>query len=238
MGNKKIAIHQPNLFPWLGYFYKMYWSDAFVLLDDVQMQKTGSNYTNRTSILSASGQPLYLTIPISRPSGAQLICDVVVSDKSWKKKFMGSLQANYAKSPFFKKNKDFVFDLIDTASSNLSEFNSYAIIKISGLLGISECKIKKSSDFNVFQDPTGRLIGLVKSLEGNVYISGAGGDNYQETELFKLSGIDIEYVKYPGFEYVQSGTQGFVKGLSVLDAIFYVDFVGVMQLLKRQMPLV
>jgi hypothetical protein len=39
--NKIIAIHQPNYIPWLGYFYKIYQSDIFVFLDDVQYSNKG-----------------------------------------------------------------------------------------------------------------------------------------------------------------------------------------------------
>ena len=43
--SKVIAIHQPNYIPWLGYFYKIYESDIFVFLDDVQFSNKGmQNY--------------------------------------------------------------------------------------------------------------------------------------------------------------------------------------------------
>jgi hypothetical protein len=42
--SKLIAIHQPNLFPWMGYFAKIAKSDAFVFLDHVVLNP-------RTSIL-------------------------------------------------------------------------------------------------------------------------------------------------------------------------------------------
>ena len=48
--NMLCAVHQPNFFPWLGYLDKIKTSDKFVLLDDVQIQKTGSTYTNRVAL--------------------------------------------------------------------------------------------------------------------------------------------------------------------------------------------
>ena len=45
----KIAIHQPNFFPWAGYFLQDLFVDIFVFLDDVQYSK--NSYTNRASII-------------------------------------------------------------------------------------------------------------------------------------------------------------------------------------------
>jgi hypothetical protein len=44
----KIAIHQPNLWPWFPYFYKMHRADIFVLLTECQFEKNG--YQNRARI--------------------------------------------------------------------------------------------------------------------------------------------------------------------------------------------
>ena len=49
--DKIVAIHQPNFFPWLGYFDKINKSDIFIFLDDVQFPKKGGNWTNRVQLM-------------------------------------------------------------------------------------------------------------------------------------------------------------------------------------------
>ena len=58
-----VAIHQPNFFPWLGYFDKLDRADTFVLLDTVEFSK-GSR-TNRVEVL-VGGRPHWITAPVQR----------------------------------------------------------------------------------------------------------------------------------------------------------------------------
>ena len=43
----KIAIHQPEHFPYMGFFQKMEAADMFVILDDVQFTKGNFQHRNR-----------------------------------------------------------------------------------------------------------------------------------------------------------------------------------------------
>lgn len=45
----RIAIHQPNLIPWLPFFYKMAMVDKFIILDNVQFEKGGFQNRYKTS---------------------------------------------------------------------------------------------------------------------------------------------------------------------------------------------
>jgi len=62
-----VAVHQPNFFPWFGYFVKIALSDTFILLDDVQIPWRG--YTRRTKIRRPGNDPLLEWCPVIIPSG-------------------------------------------------------------------------------------------------------------------------------------------------------------------------
>jgi hypothetical protein len=222
MGNIVVGIHQPNFMPWLGYFYKIWQSNVFIFLDDVQFQKTGSNYTNRVNI-NIGGQSKYLTIPIMRSSGVFNINEAKFLNENWKKKVIGTLQANYGKAMFFKQNKDFIFELINYKTNNLAQYNINFILKISKKLNLT-VKFVKSSDFNVSTTSTQRLIDLIKKVNGTIYLSGKGGDNYQNKEMFEKLNIRLIYNKMPQYKYLQYKTDNFIPGLSIVDAIFNVGF--------------
>src|SRR5665213_2971606 len=92
-----VAIHQPNLYPWLGYFNKIAQADVFVFLDDVQIQKTGASYTNRVSI-ALDGRAHPVTAPIRREAGLWTIADTRFSDEGWRARTIKTLQGAYAKA--------------------------------------------------------------------------------------------------------------------------------------------
>ena len=217
-----VAIHQPNFMPWLGYFYKIWQSDIFIFLDDVQFIKTGSNYTNRVSI-NISNQNRYITIPIKRGSGIHNINKTEFLNEKWKKKVIGTLQANYAKSPYFNQNKELIFELINFKSNNLADYNINFIESISKELNI-DTKFIRSSKFNVKTKSTQRLIELIKKVDGKIYLSGEGGDNYQEHNMYRESDIEVAYNNMPNFRYTQPKIEEFIAGLSVVDAIFNMGF--------------
>jgi len=222
--DKIVGIHQPNFMPWLGYFYKIWQSDVFVFLDDVQIIKTGSSYTNRVEI-NNNGKRTYLTVPIKKSKDFSLINETRIINNGWKKKALKTLQQNYSKADFFNSYKDFIFELISFENDNLSEYNIHFITAVSQKLDF-DTNLVKSSDFKIEAKSTERLIELVKKVEGKVYLSGSGGDKYQEKEMFDKNGIKLIYNKLPEFQYKQIKTDEFIPGLSIIDAIFNIGFEG------------
>ena len=125
----KIAIHQPNFLPWIGYFHKIAQVDKFVFLDDVQLPR-GKSFCYRAKIL-LSGKEIWLSIPLTGKSQKPLIKDTKVDiNQNWKVKHLKTLEFNYKKQNCF----DDIFSIIEkvykTNSTFLIDYNIPLITKI------------------------------------------------------------------------------------------------------------
>ena len=220
MDNRVVGIHQPNFMPWLGYFYKISQSDVFIFLDDAQYPKTTGTYLNSVNFLMNSTSSS-LILPIKKIKGEYWsINETNIADSiKNKRKIVGKLQGNYAKAKYFKEHKNFIFDLIEFQSDNLSEYNMHFINSILLELNI-DTKIIKSSKFNLNSTSTQRLVDLIELVNGNIYLSGKGGDNYQDKKLYEDANIKLQYNQLPKFEYEQHKSKEFIGGLTIVDAIF------------------
>ncbi len=214
-----LAAHQPNFFPWLGYFNKIHRSDVFVLLDDVQMVKTGSTWFNRTYLL-INKEARFITVPVARPSGTVSIKDSLVLDFKWKKRVLSSLESSYGRHPYFKNYIPDISLLVENSSESLCSFNLNAIYHFIDLFEMDKSKLVLSSTLNVQSSSTRRLIDLTKATGCDSYLEGGGATGYQEDSLFQAEGVSLVKQNFVHPKYPQKGSDQFVMGLSVLDALF------------------
>ncbi|MCX7829465.1 MAG: WbqC family protein [Acidobacteria bacterium] len=227
----KVAIHQPNYLPWLGYFNKIQKCDVFVFLDNVQYSK--NSYTNRTQILSNTGR-MWLTQPVSLSGhfGCE-IKDITIAVADWKEKHKKTIRQFYCKHKFFN-DLALLIDYYDEVNSqNLAEVNISLIMKICEILKI-ERKFIISSKLSLSEscDATDRIVQIMKYLRGTVYLSGKGGMKYHDERLFKENGIVVEYLIWKDKPYQQYKRNSFEEGLSTIDAIANIGIAGVSQLLQ------
>jgi hypothetical protein len=226
-----IGIHQPNFFPWFGYFLKIIRSDIFVFLDNVQIVQTGGSFTNRT-YLNIHGNSKYFTAPIKRIPGKQLINETHFANDLWQKKLKGTLQINYSKVPFYKQNIDLLHYLIDYHSKNLSDFNINAIKTLSEYLNIRSTFVLSSS-LKADGTATERLTGIIKCLGGDTYLSGMGAEKYQQDNIFKNYNIKLIFNEFDYPLYNQLNTVQFIKGLSIIDMLLNAGKDGVQEFLRK-----
>lgn len=222
----RISIHQPNFFPWLGFFHKIVNSDVFVIFDHVQFPQKGSTWGNRVRFL-IGGEDKWFTVPILRSGkNVQNYNEIMFEGRqNWRKKMVHMLQANYSKSPFAEEVFEAILPIIYFESENLAEYNLNAILGILKLLDNPQKKIVKSSSIEVNGKGTDLLVNIVKNLNGDIYLAGGGASGYQVDKLFEQNGIDLLYQNFQHPKYAQHKTKSFVPGLSILDTLFNAGFV-------------
>ena len=73
-----VSIHQPEHFPYLGFFQKMKESDLFIILDNVKFKK--NNFQNRNRFLNSNGEEEWFTVPVEKKANSKLIKDVLSTE--------------------------------------------------------------------------------------------------------------------------------------------------------------
>jgi hypothetical protein len=215
------AIHQPNFFPWLGYFDKIRRADIFVFMDDVTYPKSGSGsgtWINRVK-LAIQGDAQWVTCPVRRVHGKQNICNVVIDDRQpWRNKLLKTLHANYRRAPGYESAMALLEPLIQNEIDILADFNIHAISTLARKLSVG-ARFLRQSELAVEGTATELLIALTKAVGADTYLSGGGASGYQEDALFAVHGIALQYQNFMPTLY--GPEQRWLPGLSVIDYLMW-----------------
>ncbi|MBU1695326.1 MAG: WbqC family protein [Verrucomicrobia bacterium] len=230
---KIVAIHQPNFFPWLGYFAKMARVDCFVFLDNVQIPKTGGSWVNRVKLLM-NQKAGWFTLPIDRSyHGTRLITEVQIAMGAGERTSLADkVRLNYKKAPFFDEVFPVLEPLLRNPEMNLAEFNIHAASSLAIRIGFPESMFVRSSSLpSIGEVSTDRLVTIVREVGGSAYLYGGGAVDYQENEKFDQTGLGVIAQTFAHPTYPQFNTAVFVPGLSVIDSLMNVGFAGTRELL-------
>ncbi len=211
-----VAIHQPQYLPWLGYFDKILTADAFCFLDNVQFKK--NEWQNRNRIKTSQGWQ-WLSVPVTYRF-PQKISEVGINNRvDWRRKHMQALISSYGKAPFFQGCIG-VFEAVYARDwQMLYELNICLVEEILKLAGIENKMLLKSSDLNLCEDPTLRLIDICRAAGGDTYLSGRDGAKYMDLKQFEQNGIRVIFQDFQHPEYSQLFGD-FQANLSIVDLLF------------------
>jgi WbqC-like protein family len=215
---KSVAIIQSNYIPWKGYFDMIKKVDAFVLLDDVQY--TRRDWRNRNLIKTPQGLQ-WLTIPVEvKGKFDSKINEVKVADPNWAQDHWNKIKQAYTKATHFKEMSPLMEQAyLGLTEQSLSKINYHFLTVINSILEI-ETPLFWSHDFEVSNEKSTRLLDICKKLEATVYLSGPAAKDYLKVELFKSSGIDVEWMTYEGYQPYRQLHGAFEHSVSILDLIF------------------
>lgn len=217
-----VAIHQPNFFPWLGYFDKIRRADAFVFLDEVDYPRSGSggmgSWLNRVRV-RVRDEPHWLTLPLRRmPLGSPVSAARIDDGQPWRRRILGTLEANYRRAPRYDATMALISPLLADPEPALALFNMRAIGMIAAHLGLST-RFLRQSELAVDGRGTELLVRLVAAAGGTAYLAGGGAAGYQEDGIFAQSGIELVAQNFQPAVY--GHPYPFIPGLSVIDYLMH-----------------
>ena len=178
----KVTIHQPEHFPYEGFFQKMKEADLFVILDNVRFRK--NYFQNRNKFINKQGVEEWFGVSVPKKSTSMQIKDIVAVDSSinnWRKKVTSKLLHN------FKVDLSKIYEY-----EKLIDINIASIQWCRSHLGITTPMVF-ASELGVEGSKTQLLLDICKKTKAKTYLSGPSGKDYLNLELFKKENIDVEF---------------------------------------------
>jgi WbqC-like protein family len=231
---RPVAIHQPNFFPWLGYFDKIRRVDVFVVLDTVQHQKTGGTWSNRVK-LNVGGEARWAIAPTVRNyHGVKRISDIEFDESTpWREKLIKTLETSYGRAPYFAEAMGLLQALVLNPERQMCVYNMHAIRVLVDALVEPAPELVFASELSAEGNATDLLIALVRAVGGDTYLSGGGAGGYQDPAKFEQAGVRLVFQNFHHPVYPQHASEGFIAGLSIADALFNCGLGGTRQLLRQ-----
>jgi hypothetical protein len=230
-----VGIHQPNLFPWLGFFNKIYRSDVFVYLDHVENNPRSAIYTKRVKII-ANKQEHWLTCGI-KSEGEAIFYPInkmkIDNPSRLRDKHIKTIELNYRKSPFYNEVFPLINQFYNHESDLICDRNIAFIESVCDKLYIRS-KREMSSKMDIRSSSNQMLIDIINNVKGTLYMPGGGASEYQQDEMFVKNGIGIQPQNFSHPSYPQFNSPTFVPGLSVVDALMNIGFKETEKLVKNE----
>jgi hypothetical protein len=227
---RTIAMMQPYLFPYLGYFQLIKAADVFVLGDDLQFIRAG--WVNRNRIL-CNGQPRLITFPLKKdhfelPIMQRQLIDGFADEAA---RIVNLIRQNYRKAPFFAHVMPLLESLIRFPQLNLALYAEHALRELCAYLQIST-PILRGSDLALepCTDKQDRVIRIARELSATTVLNSIGGLELYDRDHFARNGLLLRFFKMDAIEYPQFA-HTFVPNLSIIDVLMFNSVGRIQELL-------
>ena len=233
----KIAIMQPYLFPYLGYFQLIKAVDFFGIGDDVQYIKGG--WINRNRIL-ANKVPYTFTFSVKKDSYQKVIKERFFSENFdvEKDKLVRILAMHYKKAPYFSNTMEVINSIFEFRETNVSKFIVHQLSTLCQYLDINTTfldsdlwQIDGNSNISV-EERAIKKLGRLNEIGINHFVNPVGGKELYTKGFFKENNFELSFLEHKEIVYKQFNNE-FTPRLSILDVMMFNSTEEINDMLKE-----
>lgn len=180
----KVTIHQPDLLPYSGFWFKMATSDVFILSVHDQFQKHG--YQRRVTMRGTWCSHQL----VGKPSMVPI--NTVEVAEGWQQRLVDVIRGRYVGARHFRtRGEELTERILASEGRLLHEVNIAMIEIVKDMLGIATPLVVTDPPEEAGTD---RLIEQVRMVGGTSYLAGPGGRAYMGEDAearFARSGLEL-----------------------------------------------
>lgn len=227
----KLAIMQPYIFPYIGYFQLINAVDKFVIYDDVAFINKG--WINRNNVL-VGGKASLFTIPLVGASQNKLIREIDIENlQSLRKKLLKTIEQSYKKAPYFEQVFQLIEQVFDSGINNIAEFTTLSIKATCEYIGITTPIVDSSTIYkNEHLKAQERILDICLQEQANHYINPIGGMSLYDKAFFDAHQIRLNFIQTQSIVYKQFNNE-FVPFLSIIDVMMFNSKSEIQRLLNE-----
>ena len=228
-----VAAHQPNFFPYLGFFDKLRQADIFVIRDEVLFADRDFHHRNKIRVNSHDNEnhPKWQWIGVSVEKQREYIRHMKIKDGKkgrmyWRDQLLHDLQSSYGNAEHFQRFFPEIEKIVNNSSLMLIDLNLEVIrflarqFKINTpLIMASELRLKPEGYDGAKTDASQDLVDICKAVGARRYLSGNGAREYVEPNTFEDAGVELDFHDFIHPVYRQN-YNGFLSHMSAIDALF------------------
>ena len=230
----KVVISQSMLFPWVGLLEQVNIADVFVHYDDVQFSK--GSFVNRVQLKMPEGIK-WMTVPLKQLHLGQRINEIQIPPSSqWREKHFDLLKRSLGDAPYVSDAMKIMEIVYAVDYPHLGALASASMLSLVNYFGIdAKTRFVDVTTLDIEGSSSDRVLNVVKSLHGDVYVTGHGAARYLKHEQFERDGIQVEYIDYRLKPYPQSNGP-FTPYVSGLDLVAHCGRGGIEFILSKTLP--
>ncbi len=214
----RLAIMQPYLFPYIGYFQLIAAVDIFIVYDNIKYTKKG--WINRNRLLQ-NDKDMMFSLPLRSDSDTLNICERELATDFNRNKLLNQFKGAYRHAPYFTQTLPLIEEIVQYEDTNLFRFLHHSMVRTCEYLGITT-EIRISSGIAIDHDLKNqdKVLALCAAVGASTYVNASGGMALYSKETFREEGIKLTFIQSKPLKYTQFGG-AFVPWLSIIDVMMF-----------------